>query len=253
MLEKYSLNKIYCENSYEAIKDIPDNSIDLIYVDIPYLIVAGGSGGSAISKRIHRVNYDYLKKINDGIDYNIFSDFVRVQPKVNVFIWCSKLQILDILNWFNNYSSEKNKKINTEILVWCKTNPIPATNNMWLPDLEYCLYFREKGVVLNAGYEHKSKFFVSSINKQDKDLFDHPTIKPLEYVKQHILHTTQPNDIVADFFLGSGTTAVAAKELGRRYIGFENDEQYYKIAQDRLLGITQRDRERIEIGQQILF
>ena len=109
---------------------------------------------------------------------------------------------------------------------------------MWLPDVEYCLYFRGKGNKLNDGYNLKSKWYQSSINKKDKDLFNHPTIKPIDLVKRHIEHTTQPNDIVADFFLGSGTTCVAAKELGRQYIGFEIDREYYDIAKKRLNGIT---------------
>src|SRR5690606_40662148 len=93
-----------------------------------------------------------------------------------------------------------------EILVWCKTNPTPFTNNTFLPDIEYCLLFREKGCKLNDGYELKSKWYMSPINKADKDLYDHPSIKPLELVKRHILHSTQPNDIVADFFLDRKST-----------------------------------------------
>ena len=130
------------------------------------------------------------------------------------------------------------KGCNFEILVWCKTNPTPATNNSYLPDLEYCLMFREKGCKLNDGYELKSKWHLTPINKSDKDLFNHPTIKPLELVKRHILHSTQPNDIVLDCFCGSGTTCLAAKETGRRYIGMEIDPKYHKIAVDRLNGIT---------------
>ena len=111
------------------------------------------------------------------------------------------------------------------------------TNNTFLPDIEYCLYFREKGVPLNDGYDLKSKWYISPINKNDKDLFNHPTIKPLELVKRHIKHTTQENDIVLDCFCGSGTTCVACKETGRRYIGMEIDPEYHKIAVDRLNGI----------------
>lgn len=59
-----------------------------------------------------------------------------------------------------------------------------------------------------------------------------------KYVKRHILHTTQENDIVLDCFCGSGTTCVAAKELNRRFIGMEINEEYHKIACDRLNGIT---------------
>ena len=128
---------------------------------------------------------------------------------------------------------------NTDLLVWCKTNPTPQTNNIWLPDLEYCVYMREFGVPLNDGYELKSKWYCSPANKSDKDLFEHPTIKPLQLVERHLLHATQPNDIVADFFVGSGTTAVACKEIGRRYIGVEIEEKWVKVANDRLNGIDQ--------------
>ena len=72
----------------------------------------------------------------------------------------------------------------------------------------------------------------------DKGNFEHPTIKPLEFVKNHIINSTGEGDIVLDPFCGSGTTCVAAKELGRQYIGIEIDPKYAKIAEDRLNGIT---------------
>ena len=100
---------------------------------------------------------------------------------------------------------------------------------------------REKGVcLLNDGYELKHKYYISSTNKDDKDDYLHPTIKPIEFVEKHIAHSTQVGDIVFDPFLGSGTTALAAKHLGRKYIGFEINETYYKIAVDRLQGINQK-------------
>lgn len=140
-----------------------------------------------------------------------------------------------------------------EILVWCKTNPTPLTNNVMLPSIEYCLMFREKGCKLYGSYETKSKYYISGINKTDKDLYSHPTIKPLEMVKTHILNSTQENEIVLDCFMGSGTTAVACKELGRNYIGFEINPKYYQIAIDRLKGITQKDRKLKESGIMDIF
>ena len=126
-------------------------------------------------------------------------------------------------------------------MVWCKTNAIPACNNVWLPNVEYCLVFKGEGTPrYNDGYELKSKWFLSPINVYDKEKYNHPTIKPLELVKRHILHSTKENDVVADFFAGSGTTLVACKELKRQYIGFELEEEYYKIAKDRLNGINQK-------------
>ena len=113
---------------------------------------------------------------------------------------------------------------------------------MWLPDLEYCVHIREKGVPLNDGYELKSKYYVSPANKSDKDLFNHPTIKPLELVKRHILHATQPNDIVLDTFIGSGTTAIACQETNRQFIGFEIEPKWVKVANDRLNKIDQNNQ-----------
>lgn len=225
--EKY-LNQITCGDSYKLIKELPDKSVDCIYVDIPYLFQQGGCSDTPLGKRAYTLLNKTLETIRNGIDYKILNEFIRVSKKLNLYIWCSKEQIPDIMNYFVG------KGYFFDILVWTKTNPTPLCNNTWLPDVEYCLYFRETGVLLNDGYEHKSKWFTSAINKSDKDLFSHPTIKPLELVKRHLLHTTQPNDIVLDCFIGSGTTAVACKETGRQFIGFEIEPKWVKVANDRL-------------------
>lgn len=226
------LNKITFGDCYELIKELPDNSVDCIYTDIPYLYDVGWLVDTTpLGQRICNKRQE-LKNISNGIDYAILDDFVRVMKKINCFIWCSKMQMLDIMNYFDNLDC------NIDLLVWCKSNPQPSVNNTWLPDLEYCIYSREKGVPFNDGYELKRKWYSSPINKKDKDLFNHPTIKPLELVKRHLLHTTQPNDIVLDCFMGSGTTAVACKETGRQFIGFEIEPKWHKVANDRLDGIT---------------
>ena len=258
------INTIQLGSCYDLIKDIPDKSIDLVYIDIPYLYEMGGAGQSELSKRKHINKLDlqgaetkYLKEknisvkelyrieknmakayndyqnITNGIDYSIFDELCRIMKGIYIYIWCSKLQILDIMKYF----IEK-KNCNFEILTWNKTNPIPTANGTYLSDIEYCLFFKEKGTPkLNDGYELKSKWYVSQINQSDKELFKHPTIKPLELVKRHILHSTQENDIVLDCFCGSGTTCVACKETGRRYIGMEIDKEYWKIANNRINGI----------------
>lgn len=225
------INTIQLGDCYEMIKNIPDKSVDCVYIDIPYLFDSHGKGHSQLAKRMDNKNNDLID-IQDGIDYSILDELYRVMKKVNCFIWCSKHQILEILNYFTK------KKCGFEILTWNKTNPSPTTNNIWLPDIEYCLYFREKGVLLNDGYELKSKWYISSINKNDKGLYNHPTIKPLNLVERHIKHTTKERDIVLDCFCGSGTTCVACKELNRRFIGMEINKDYYEIACKRLNGIT---------------
>ena len=224
------INKVHLGDSYKLIKEIDDNSVDCIYTDIPYKYCNGGQGHSEMGVRTAKKKEE-LKDISSGIDYAILDDFVRVMKKINCFIWCSKLQILDIMNYFEKLGC------NSEILMWGKTNPTPQTNNTWLPDIEYCLYFREKCVKLNDGYEIKSKYYISNANKSDKNKFDHPTIKPLELVERHLKHATQPNDLVLDPFIGSGTTGIACENTNRNYIGIEIEPKWYNVSTDRLNGI----------------
>lgn len=62
----------------------------------------------------------------------------------------------------------------------------------------------------------------------------HPTQKPEKLVAKLILASSNPGDVILDPFLGSGTTSVTAKKLGRHYIGIEENEQYCVWAEKRL-------------------
>lgn len=171
-------------------------------------------------------NRKELEKLRKGFDYSIFEDLRRVMKKINIYIFCSKAQLR---SYFNIFAEE-----NIDLLVWHKTNPIPAIANNYLSDLEYCFFAREKGVNVHCKFERSSKLYESSINKSDKEKYKHPTIKPLTFVKNLILNSSNEGDIVLDCFSGSGTTCVAAKELNRQFIGIEIDPEYYKISLDRL-------------------
>ena len=134
-------------------------------------------------------------------------------------------------------------------MTWHRTNPLPTMNNTYANDTEYCIMAREKGTFLGGTYETKKKYYVSKSNVEDKNLYEHPTIKPLNIIKNLIINSSNENDVILDCFMGSGTTAVACKELGRNFIGFEINKKYFQIAQDRLKGITKEDREKKELGQ----
>ena len=111
-----------------------------------------------------------------------------------------------------------------------------------MSDTEYCLIFR-KDKAMNKeteNYDDRKTWYIAPINVKDKCLYDHPTIKPIELVKRLVRNHSKENDIVLDCFLGSGTTAVACKELNRKYIGIEIDKEYYDIAVNRLNGIDAR-------------
>jgi DNA modification methylase len=248
------LDVIYNEDCYKGLKALPDKSIDLVYIDIPYLIGDGkihtlNQNSSDVSKRIAR-NIDVdLDGITNGIDYSLFDELVRVMKHIYIYIWCSKDQILDIMKIFvDKYKCTYN------MLVWCKTNPTPMCNGSWLPDIEYCLVFKGKDCPrYNDGYELKSKWYLSEINMKDKKDFGHPTIKPLDLVKRHIMHSTQEGDVVLDCFMGSGTTAVACKETNRHYIGYEINKEYYESAINRLNGLTKEDKEKKDAGFTNIF
>lgn len=231
---RFETNKIYNEDSYKAIKDLPDKCIDLIVTDPPYLIKNTTAGGNSnLARSIQGMNNEIKdNKITDSIDIKILDEFVRVMKKVNIYIWCNKEQIPMYLDFFvikNN--------CNFEIIIWKKTNAMPLFNNKYLSDKEFCLYFRRGGYCNPANYENAKTLWEMPINMKDKNLFDHPTIKPLEIIRVIIENSSNENDIVADFFLGSGTTAVACKDLNRQYIGFEIDKKWYDIAKDRLNNI----------------
>lgn len=224
------INNVILGDCYEIIKDIPDKSIDCIYVDVPYLMPnTHGDSGGFMGGRINDFYNNQVSEFKEGFDLSILDEFVRISKNINIFIWCNKFLIKDLLNYF----IDKIGVQKYEILTWNKENPIPMTNNVWLSDIEYCLYFN-KNTKLNDGYDLKSKWYVSPINQKDKGKFNHPTIKPLELVERHIKHATQENDIILDCFCGSGTTCVACKNTNRRYIGIELNPKWHKVAVDRL-------------------
>jgi DNA modification methylase len=74
----------------------------------------------------------------------------------------------------------------------------------------------------------------NKVNMSIEDRTAHPTQKPLETVSRLVMLLTDPGDLVLDPFLGSGTTAVACKQLGRTCIGIEKSEAYLAMAIKRL-------------------
>jgi len=67
-----------------------------------------------------------------------------------------------------------------------------------------------------------------------EERYAHPTQKPLKLMLRIIEKYTSEDDLIVDPYCGTGTTLVASKKLGRNYIGFEIDSEYFKIAEERL-------------------
>lgn len=220
-------NKIICADALEALKTLHDNSVDLVVTDIPYKINVGHSAGAfGVKKRMHYKND--LLDISAGISNDVLIELCRVMKKINIYIFCSKEQIPQMLDFFLP------KKCNWQILTWHKTNPIPSCGNSYMPDTEYCLFFREKGVFVGGTTKTKMTYYVTQTNKSDKQKYGHPTPKPLHIIKNLIINSSKEGDIVLDPYVGSGTTAVAAKDLNRKYIGIDIEQKYCDITIERL-------------------
>lgn len=219
----------------EGLKQIPDNSIDLVVTDPPYKIETSGGGIYNPSSSQHLSGTEYVQELNlmkNGFSKEILDECCRVMKKINIYIFCSQKQIIPLLDYF-----VKEKKCNWNIISWHKTNPVPACGNKYLTDTEFILFFREKGVKVKGKFQTKFTYYVTPTNKKDKKKYGHPTIKPLNIVENFIINSSNEGEIVFDPFMGSGTTAVAAIKNNRQYIGFELSEEYCKIAEERITNI----------------
>lgn len=219
-------DRIYLEDCLEGLKKIPDKSIDLSVTDPPYEIETTGAG---LYKQTDKQYIKELNSMKDGFSKEILDELCRVLKKINVYFFCSQKQIIPLLDYF-----VKGKKCNYNIISWHKTNPIPACGNKYLTDTEFILFFRERGVKIYGEFHTKFTYYLTPLNQKDKKLYGHPTVKPLNIVRNFIINSSLPGDIVLDPFMGSGTTAVACLETDRHFIGFETDEDYYNIALSRI-------------------
>ena len=199
--------------------------VDLIVADPPYVLTPHG-GGSFIKKRKYVNEIEPMKK---GIDVDVLDEMVRVMDKINIYLFCSRMQI----SIYYHYFVEKNG-CNWDLLEWHKTNPAPVCNNKYLPDTEYIFFAREKGVKVDGNYHTKHTYFVTSVNQKEKKLYGHPTIKPTSIIDNLIINSCSKGGTVLDPFMGSGSTGVSAINQGCNFIGYELEQKYFETAQQRI-------------------
>lgn len=218
--------KLYNGDCLELLKDIPDNSVDLVVTDPPYEIETSGAG---IYKQEDKQYVKELVSMKDGFSEEILDELCRVMKKINIYLFCSQKQIIPLLDYF-----VKKKGCNWNLLSWHKSNPVPACGNKYLTDTEFILFFRAKGVKIYGSFDTKKTYYVTPLNQKDKKKYGHPTCKPEEIVKNLIVNSSNEGDIVLDPFMGSGTTGAVSVGINRKFIGVEIDDGYFKIAQDRI-------------------
>ncbi len=187
------LDTIYNQDCLEGMRQLPDGCVDLVITDPPYLIGNQGGGfwskaaeGNHYNARGTRKGMEKLSDIKDGFDDAILDELCRVMKKINLYVFCSQKQIQRYLDYFVN-----KRGCNWNLISWHKTNPIPACGNKYLSDTEYILFFREKGVKIYGSYETKRTFYVTLRNQEDNVRYNHPTVKPLNIIRNLIINSSQ--------------------------------------------------------------
>lgn len=234
------VNNIYNMHCLKGIQQMLEQNmqVDLIVTDPPYLIRSTRAGGkSELARSIQPMN-DELE--NGGFTEGIGDVYLKAMWDVmkvpNIYLWCNGAQIPQYIEFFVN-----KHKCKMDILIWRKTNATPLFCNKYLSDKEYCLYFRRGAYCQPHSYDKAKTVFDLPINIKDKRLYHHPTVKPLPIIKTLVENSSKPGYLVLDPFMGSGTTAVACKELGRSFIGFEINNDYCEASLNRLASTVIRE------------
>lgn len=245
-------NKTILGDTFEALKNVPPESVDLIIVDPPYNLSKNYHGNKFNKKN----NEAYQKYTNDWLDLVI----PILKPNGTLYVCCdweSGMVIGDVL-------SEKITIKNR--ITWQREKGRGAKTN-WkngMEDIWYCVKGADytfnvddvklrKKVITPYREDGKPKDWEETENGKFRDTYPsnfwgditipfwsmpentaHPTQKPEKLIAKLILASSNKGDIVLDPFLGSGTTSVVAKKLDRLYIGIEYNPQYAVWAEKRL-------------------
>lgn len=224
------INKIYNMNCMDGFKQIEDNSIDLICTDPPYKVTSRGTSGTmggywkdAMAKSGKIFN-------NNSIEISEYMpELYRIlKNKSILYIMCNNKNLQDMINigtacGFNFVKT----------LIWEKGNKI--CGKYYMGCYEYICLFRKGGdrPINNCGTPDILRIPIKKL-KDENGRNLHDTEKPVELMEILINNSSNEGDIVLDPFVGIGSTMLAAIKNKRQYLGFELDEKYFDIANERI-------------------
>ena len=203
---------------FERMKDIPDDSVDIVLTSPPY----------------NRKRNDKYNNHNDVvIDYYGFlkasiEDCLRV-CKGNVFYNVQKnsYNMRDVHKIIGQFSS----KI-IEVIIWKKKNPMP--NPHLINAYEYILVLSKYNKSLKANSTYTFNHFETGVYSKNPYKKIHRAVMHPEACEFVLFNFAKEGETIFDPFMGTGTTGVAAKQLGMGFVGIELDETYFNIAKERI-------------------
>ena len=196
------------------------NKADMVMTDPPYNMHYDGAG--IIKETVKNVR----ERIKDIVDFDPETiRFLAESDVGSLYIFTSKDLIPKYFEIFKDW------KFN--ILCWVKTNNPPMTHNVFLPDIEYLLYFHKGKRVWNNGLKpmdiYRKAYFSSRQEGQEEVGDVHPTMKPLKLLSDKITISSNKNGVVLDLFGGSGSTLIACEQLDRTCYMMELDPKYCDV------------------------
>lgn len=210
---------LFNRDCIEVMKDMDDESVNLILTDIPYGKVNRADNGlrSLNKEDADIITFDIINFLNEC--YRICSG--------TIIIFCGKEQLSDIYEYFDE--KQKLKKGTTRQLIWRKTNPSPMNGEyIYLSGIENAIWFKKKGSVFNARCKNTVFDFPCGRSKL------HPTEKNHKLLEELILDNSNERQIVFDPCSGSGSHLYVARNLNRLFVGCELSKEYFDINKDRL-------------------
>ena len=241
------LNKIFNCDCLFGLQHIPDHSIDCVITDPPYNL-----GNIAKNRGYHLQSFRENNFVNAEWDnssgevwHNLMRDvfyFFSKKVKVggNIVIFCSSFKVGELFKL-----AEKFGLYYKTTGVWHKTNPMPRNMNLhFVCSNEFWIHFvnqKRTGTFNNNGKLLLDFFTCSLPSKKERENLVHPTQKPLAVIVPLIKILSNVGDTVLDCFAGSGTTAVAAIQTGRNFIGFETNKNYCDFANFRIERILKNE------------
>ena len=222
--------KLILGDCLEEMKKIPDKSIDLVLTDVPYNL--GEVNPNLIKfKNRENMNKANVDKWNKDFDPTAFLPEAKriLKEKGNIFIYTSHRNFGDYFKWLDKNFAR------VFFGVWHKTNPVPQVRKVsFLSSLELFICAWNTPHKWNFSYQTEMHNFIEAPICSGNVRTEHSAQKPVLIMKHIIEKASNKDNTILDPFMGSGTTGVACKELGRNFIGIEIEPKYFEIAQRRI-------------------